>query len=287
MAARMSLTGRWAVSIIKSTEIVGIEGYNTMLNQFSRTQLLLGEEAMDRLKKARVAVFGVGGVGGYVCEALVRSGIGAFDLIDDDKVCLTNLNRQIIATRKTVGQYKVDVMQNRMLEINPDIDVRLYKCFFLPENAADFPFEEYDYIVDAVDTVTAKIELIMRAQALNVPIISAMGAGNKLNPGRFKIADIYDTSVCPLARVMRRELKKRNVKSLKVVYSDEQPIRPIEDMSISCRTHCICPPGAKHKCTERRDIPGSTAFVPAVAGLMIAGEIVKDLSAQVSPDQKK
>ncbi len=280
MAARMSLTGRWAVSIIKSTEIVGIEGYNTMLNQFSRTQLLLGEEAMDRLKKARVAVFGVGGVGGYVCEALVRSGVGAFDLIDDDKVCLTNLNRQIIATRKTVGQYKVDVMQNRMLEINPDIDVRLYKCFFLPENAEDFPFEEYDYIVDAVDTVTAKIELIMRAQALNVPIISAMGAGNKLDPGRFKIADIYDTSVCPLARVMRRELKKRNVKSLKVVYSDEQPIRPIEDMSISCRTHCICPPGAKHKCTERRDIPGSTAFVPAVAGLMIAGEIVKDLSAQ-------
>lgn len=278
MVARKSLTGRWAVDIIKSTEIVGIEGYDTMLNQFSRTQLLLGEEAMDRLKRSRVAVFGVGGVGGYVCEALVRSGVGAFDLIDDDKVCLTNLNRQIIATRKTVGQYKVDVMKNRMLEINPDVDVRLYKCFFLPENAADFPFDEYDYIVDAVDTVTAKIELVMRAKASNVPIISAMGAGNKLDPGRFKIADIYDTSVCPLARVMRRELKKRNVRSLKVVYSDEQPIRPIEDMSISCRTHCICPPGAEHKCTERRDIPGSTAFVPAVAGLMIAGEIVKDLS---------
>lgn len=278
MVARKSLTGRGAVDIIKSTEIVGIEGYDTMLNQFSRTQLLLGEEAMDRLKRSRIAVFGVGGVGGYVCEALVRSGVGAFDLIDDDKVCLTNLNRQIIATRKTVGQYKVDVMKNRMLEINPDVDVRLYKCFFLPENAADFPFEEYDYIVDAVDTVTAKIELIMRAKASNVPIISAMGAGNKLDPGRFKIADIYDTSVCPLARVMRRELKKRNVRSLKVVYSDEQPIRPIEDMSISCRTHCICPPGAEHKCTERRDIPGSTAFVPAVAGLMIAGEIVKDLS---------
>lgn len=272
------MTGRGAVDIIKSTEIVGIEGYDTMLNQFSRTQLLLGEETMDRLKRSRIAVFGVGGVGGYVCEALVRSGVGAFDLIDDDKVCLTNLNRQIIATRKTVGQYKVDVMKNRMLEINPDVDVRLYKCFFLPENAADFPFEEYDYIVDAVDTVTAKIELIMRAKASNVPIISAMGAGNKLDPGRFKIADIYDTSVCPLARVMRRELKKRNVRSLKVVYSDEQPIRPIEDMSISCRTHCICPPGAEHKCTEKRDIPGSTAFVPAVAGLMIAGEIVKDLS---------
>lgn len=281
------MTGRGAVDIIKSTEIVGIEGYDTMLNQFSRTQLLLGEEAMDRLKRSRVAVFGVGGVGGYVCEALVRSGVGAFDLIDDDKVCLTNLNRQIIATRKTVGQYKVDVMKNRMLEINPDVDVRLYKCFFLPENAADFPFEEYDYIVDAVDTVTAKIELIMRAKASNVPIISAMGAGNKLDPGRFKIADIYDTSVCPLARVMRRELKKRNVRSLKVVYSDEQPIRPIEDMSISCRTHCICPPGAEHKCTERRDIPGSTAFVPAVAGLMIAGEIVKDLSLRAPLDQKK
>lgn len=287
MVARKSLTGRWAVDIIKSTEIVGIEGYDTMLNQFSRTQLLLGEEAMDRLKRSRVAVFGVGGVGGYVCEALVRSGVGAFDLIDDDKVCLTNLNRQIIATRKTVGQYKVDVMKNRMLEINPDVDARLYKCFFLPENAADFPFEEYDYIVDAVDTVTAKIELIMRAKASNVPIISAMGAGNKLNPGRFKIADIYDTSVCPLARVMRRELKKRNVRSLKVVYSDEQPIRPIEDMSISCRTHCICPPGGEHKCTERRTIPGSTAFVPAVAGLMIAGEIVKDLSLRAPLNQKK
>ena len=223
-------------------------------------------------------MIGIGGVGGYVCEALVRSGVGAFDLVDDDKVCLTNLNRQIIATRKTVGKYKVEVMKERMLEINPDVDVRTYQCFFLPENADDFPFEEYDYIVDAVDTVTAKLEIIMRAKEKNVPVISAMGAGNKLDPGSFRIADIYDTSVCPLARVMRRELKKRNIKSLKVVYSDEQPIRPIEDMSISCRTHCICPPGAAHKCTERRDIPGSTAFVPAVAGLMIAGEIVKDLS---------
>lgn len=249
-----------------------------MLNQFSRTQLLIGEEAIQRLAKSRVAVFGIGGVGGYVCEALVRSGVGAFDLVDDDKVCLTNLNRQIIATRKTVGKYKVEVMKERMLEINPDVDVRTYQCFFLPENADDFPFEEYDYIVDAVDTVTAKLEIIMRAKEKNVPVISAMGAGNKLDPGSFRIADIYDTSVCPLARVMRRELKKRNIKSLKVVYSDEQPIRPIEDMSISCRTHCICPPGAAHKCTERRDIPGSTAFVPAVAGLMIAGEIVKDLS---------
>lgn len=252
-----------------------------MLNQFSRTQLLIGEAAINKLQKSRVAVFGIGGVGGYVCEALVRSCVGAFDLVDDDKVCLTNLNRQIIATRKTVGKYKADVMKERMLDINPDVDVRIHRCFFLPENADDFPFDEYDYVVDAVDTVTAKIELILRAKAHNVPIISAMGAGNKLDPGRFKIADIYQTSVCPLARVMRRELKKRHVKNLKVVYSDEQPIRPLEDMSISCRTGCICPPGAQHKCTERRDIPGSTAFVPAVAGLMIAGEIVKDLSKTV------
>ena len=252
-----------------------------MLNQFSRTQLLIGEAAINKLQKSRVAVFGIGGVGGYVCEALVRSGVGAFDLVDDDKVCLTNLNRQIIATRKTVGKYKADVMKERMLDINPDVDVRIHRCFFLPENADDFPFDEYDYVVDAVDTVTAKIELILRAKAHNVPIISAMGAGNKLDPGRFKIADIYQTSVCPLARVMRRELKKRHVKNLKVVYSDEQPIRPLEDMSISCRTGCICPPGSQHKCTERRDIPGSTAFVPAVAGLMIAGEIVKDLSKTV------
>ena len=253
-----------------------------MLNQFSRTQLLLGQEGMARLSQKRVAVFGIGGVGGYVCEALVRSGIGAFDLIDDDKVCLTNLNRQIIATRKTVGQYKVEVMRDRMLEINPDAKIDIHKCFFLPENADTFPFHEYDYVVDAVDTVTAKIELILRSQKAQVPVISAMGAGNKLDAGRLKIADIYETKVCPLARVMRRELKKRHVKSLKVVYSDEQPIRPSEDMSISCRTHCICPPGAQHKCTERRDIPGSTAFVPAAAGLLMAGEIVKDLSGMMS-----
>ncbi len=249
-----------------------------MLNQFSRTELLLGHEDMENLSKKRVAVFGIGGVGGYVCEALVRSGIGAFDLIDDDKVCLTNLNRQIIATRKTVGKYKTDVMMERMLDINPNVNVTVHKCFFLPENADDFPFKEYDYIVDAVDTVTAKLELIMRAQKEGIPIISAMGAGNKLDAGRLKIADIYDTKICPLARVMRRELKKRGVMKLKVVYSDEEPKRPIEDMSVNCRTNCICPPGAQHKCTERRDIPGSTAFVPAVAGLLIAGEIVKDLT---------
>ena len=250
-----------------------------MLNQFSRTELLFGKEAMEKLADSRVAVFGIGGVGGYTVEALVRSGVGAIDLIDDDKVCLTNLNRQIIATRKTVGQYKTDVMKERMLEINPKVDVRVHKCFFLPENAEEFPFEEYDYIVDAVDTVTAKISLVMKAQEMNIPIISSMGAGNKLDASKFQVADIYKTKVCPLAKVMRRELKKRGVKKLKVVYSEEQPTRPIEDMSISCRTHCICPPGAKHKCTERRDIPGSVAFVPSVVGLIIAGEVVKDLSA--------
>lgn len=251
-----------------------------MLNQFSRTQLLLGSEAMERLAGSRVAVFGIGGVGGYVCEALVRSGVGAFDLIDDDKVCLTNLNRQIIATRSTVGKYKVDVMEARMKDINPNVDIRTHKCFFLPENADTFPFLEYDYVVDAVDTVSAKLTLAVKAQEAGVPIISSMGAGNKLDASAFRVADIYKTSMDPLARVMRRELKKRGVRKLKVVYSQEQPIRPIEDMSISCRTQCICPPGTKHKCTERRDIPGSTAFVPSVVGLIIAGEIVRDISGK-------
>ena len=248
-----------------------------MLTQFSRTELLLGKEAMQRLEGARVAVFGIGGVGGYVCEALARSGVGALDLVDNDKVCLTNLNRQIIATRKTVGRYKTEVMKERILDINPKAKVEIHNCFFLPENANEIPFEEYDYIVDAVDTVTAKISLVMKAKECNVPIISSMGAGNKLDASQFKVADIYKTKVCPLAKVMRRELKKRGVKKLKVVYSEEQPTRPKEDMSIGCRTNCICPPGAKHKCTERRDIPGSVAFVPAVAGLIIAGEVVKDM----------
>ena len=256
-----------------------------MLDQFSRTELLLGSEAMETLHNKRVAVFGIGGVGGYVCEALVRSGIGAFDLTDDDKVCLTNLNRQIIATTKTIGKYKVDVMKDRMLEINPDVKVEIHRCFFLPENADVFPFHEYDYVVDAVDTVTAKIELILRAKEAGVPVISAMGAGNKLDPGRFKVADIYDTEICPLARVMRRELKKRGVDSLKVVYSDEPPIVPMsETQHMTGKTES----GLPHDPTEslqdegehtgRRSTPGSTAFVPAVAGLMIAGEIVKDLT---------
>ncbi|MBQ7500877.1 MAG: tRNA threonylcarbamoyladenosine dehydratase, partial [Clostridia bacterium] len=225
------------------------------------------------------AVFGIGGVGGYVCEALIRSGVGSFDLIDDDKVCLTNLNRQIIATRKTVGRYKVEVMKDRMLEINPDAEITVRRQFFLPENADEFPFDGYDYVVDAVDTVSAKLELVTQAQKHGVPIISSMGAGNKLDGSQFRVADIYKTRMCPLAKVMRRELRKRGVKKLKVVYSEEQPTRPLEDMSISCRTHCVCPSGAQRKCTERRDIPGSVAFVPSVAGLIMAGEVVKDLIA--------
>ena len=201
-----------------------------MLNQFSRTQLLYGEEAIKKLSESRVAVFGIGGVGGYVCEALVRSGVGHFDLIDDDKVCLTNLNRQILATRKTVGKYKAEVMAERMKDINPDVDIRIHKCFFLPENANDFQFDEYDYVVDAVDTVTAKLELIMRSKSLEVPIISAMGAGNKIDAGRLKIADIYDTQVCPLARVMRYELRKRGIKSLKSFTPTSSP----SDLSKIC-----------------------------------------------------
>ena len=251
-----------------------------MLNQFSRTQLLFGEDAMQVLKKSRVAVFGVGGVGGYAVEALVRSGVGAIDLIDDDKVCLTNLNRQIIALRSTVGQYKVDVMRQRIADINPDCEVNTHKCFYLPETREEFDFSKYSYVIDAVDTVTAKIQLVLQAQETGTPIISSMGAGNKLNPAAFEVADIYKTSMCPLAKVMRRELKKRGVKKCKVVYSKEKPIRPLDDMSISCRTNCICPPGAKHKCTERRDIPGSTAFVPSVAGLIIASEVIKDLTME-------
>lgn len=249
-----------------------------MLNQFSRTQLLLGRDGMDILGKSKVAVFGIGGVGGYVAEALARSGVGAFVLVDDDRVCLTNINRQIIATRKTVGQYKADVMAQRIRDINPDAQVEVRKCFYLPENAHEFDFSEYSYVVDAVDTVTAKLEIILQAQKCGVPVISCMGAGNKLDPTGFRVADIYDTKVCPLARVMRRELKQRGVRKLKVVYSEEKPTRPLEDMSISCRSHCICPPGTAHKCTERRDIPGSVAFVPSVAGLILAGEVIRDLT---------
>lgn len=290
-----------------------------MLEQFARTELLLGREAMERLEKSRVAVFGVGGVGGYVCEALVRSGIGAFDLVDNDKVSLTNLNRQIIATWKTLGRSKVEVMRERILEINPEAEVRIHDCFFLPENADAFPFEDYDYVVDAVDTVTAKIALVMRAQEKNVPIISSMGAGNKLDATAFRVADIYETKVCPLAKVMRRELKKRGVERLKVVYSEEVPVRlnaaGAED-GLGCAQENsnsnrdigdiaeICESGQQKHIGEniggtgvrkdgndddarpdlserdavRRSIPGSVAFVPSVAGLIIAGEVIKDLA---------
>lgn len=248
-----------------------------MLNQFSRSELLLGENSMKRLSEAKVAIFGIGGVGGYVAEALARTGVGSFVLIDDDKVCLTNINRQIIATTKTVGRDKVEVMRERILDINPKATVETRKCFYLPENAHEFDFCDYSYVVDAVDTVTAKLEIIMRAKESQVPVISCMGAGNKLDPTKFEVSDIYQTTMCPLAKVMRHECKKRGIKKLKVVYSTEKPTRPIEDMSNSCRTNCVCPPGAEHKCTERRDIPGSVAFVPSVAGLILASEVVKDL----------
>ena len=249
-----------------------------MLNQFSRTQLLFGAEAMEKLYHARVAVFGIGGVGGYTAEALARSGIGTLDLIDDDKVCLTNINRQIFATRKTVGQYKVDVAEQRILDINPHAVVHTYKTFYSPDTAEQFDFTLYDYVVDAIDTVTGKLELVEQAEKAGVPIISSMGAGNKLDPTAFEVADIYETSVCPLARVMRRELKKRGIKKLKVVYSKEPAMTPIDDMAISCRANCICPPGTERTCTQRRQVPGSNAFVPPVAGLIIAGEVVKDIA---------
>ena len=223
-----------------------------MENRFSRTEALLGEQAMEKLKKARVAVFGIGGVGGHVVEALVRSGVGAVDIVDSDKVCLSNLNRQIIATESSIGKYKVDVMKDRILDINPEAVVNVHKCFYLPETKDEFDFSQYSYVVDAVDTVTAKIQLVMEAAEAGVPIISSMGAGNKLDPTAFQVADIYKTSVCPLAKVMRRELKKRGIKKLKVVYSREQPV-------------------------VKNAVPASVAFVPSVVGLIIAGEVIKDL----------
>lgn len=238
-----------------------------MSEQFSRTELLLGNEAMEHLHNSRVAVFGIGGVGGYVVEALARSGVGALDLIDHDEVSISNLNRQIIATRSTLGKYKVDVMKDRIMDINPECKVEAHRCFYLPENKEDFDFSRYDYVVDAVDTVTAKIQIIMQAREKNVPVISSMGAGNKLNPTAFEVTDIYRTSVCPLAKVMRRELKKRGVEKLKVVYSREEPIVPKNE---GFKEE---PPAG----TSRRSTPGSIAFVPSVAGLIIASEVVRDL----------
>lgn len=253
-----------------------------MLNQFSRTELLLGKEAMEILQHARVIIFGVGGVGGYVAEALARSGVGTIDLVDDDQVCLTNINRQIIATTKTIGKNKTKVMKERILDINPHAVVNVHNCFFLPETKDEFDFSQYSYVVDAVDTVTAKIELVMQAQNANVPIISSMGAGNKLNPAEFEVADIYKTSVCPLAKVMRRELKKRNVKHLKVVYSKEKPLTPMENVASSYREECAVSPEVEHIATGKRAIPGSTAFVPPVVGLIIASEVIKDMTKEAT-----
>ncbi len=239
-----------------------------MDDQFARTRLLLGDEGMKRLFSARVAVFGVGGVGGYAAEALARSGIGTLDLIDSDTVALSNLNRQIIATHSTVGMYKVDAAAARIRDINPDAKVNTYRIFFSPETEELFDFSRYDFIIDAIDTVSAKIALVMKAQAAGTPIISSMGAGNKLDPTAFEVTDLYKTSVCPLARVMRRELKKRGVKHLKVVYSREEPLSPL--------------PSDEELSEGRRQIPGSVAFVPSVAGLIIAGETVKTLTGMLA-----
>lgn len=249
-----------------------------MREEFSRTEMLLGGEAMDRLSRARVAVFGIGGVGGYVCEALARSGVGALDLIDRDRVALSNVNRQIIATQKTVGKYKTDVMRERILDINPDIQVRVHKCFYLPETKDVFDFTEYSYIVDAVDTVTAKIQLVLEAERAGVPIISSMGAGNKTDPSGFCVSDIYKTSVCPLAKVMRRELKKRGIKKLKVVYSKEQPLTPLDNREGETDGERL--EGQERGGSRRRAVPGSCAFVPSVAGLILAGEVVRDLTGE-------
>ncbi len=248
-----------------------------MLNQFSRTELLIKKEGLDKLSKAKVAVFGIGGVGSFVVEGLVRAGVKDFVIIDDDKICLTNLNRQIIATRKTIGKYKVDVMKERILDINPDANVETYREFFMPNSESNIINDSLTYVVDCVDTVTAKIEIISKCKELNIPVISAMGTGNKLDPSRFEITDIKKTSVCPLAKVMRKELKKRNIDSLKVIYSKEEPIKIDEYSNSSCKTNCICPPGTQRKCSIRNQVPGSISFVPSVAGLMIAGEVVRDI----------
>jgi len=248
-----------------------------MLDEFSRTRLLLGLEAMEKLAASRVAVFGLGGVGGCAAEALARSGVGALDLIDHDRLSLSNINRQILATHKSLGQYKVDAAAERIADINPRCRVQTCRTFYLPETAEQFDFSQYDYVIDAIDTVSGKLQLVLAAQAAGTPIISAMGAGNKLDATAFRVGDISQTSVCPLARVMRRELKKRGVEHLKVVWSTEKPRRPLEDLSVSCRANCICPPGTERHCTDRRDIPGSMAFVPPVVGMILAGEVIKDL----------
>jgi len=248
-----------------------------MLHSFSRTEMLIGQEALEKLKSSKVAVFGIGGVGSFTVEGLVRAGIGKFVLIDDDCICLTNLNRQLHATHKTIGRPKVDVMKERILEINPKAEVTTFQEFYMPETAQGLIADDYDYIVDAVDTVTAKIDLIMQAKMRNIPVISCMGAGNKLDPTKFEVSDISQTSVCPLAKVMRKELRTRGITSVKVVYSKETPLKPRGTEEASCATHCVCPAGTTRKCTVRSQIPGSISFVPSVAGLIIAGEVIKDL----------
>lgn len=248
-----------------------------MLNQFSRTELLLGKAALDKLAASKVAVFGIGGVGSFTVEGLARAGVGKLVLIDDDCVCLTNLNRQLLATHKTIGQPKVAVMRERVLEINPQIEVEVHQRFYMPDCAAELVREDYDYIVDAIDTVTAKIDLIINAKRMAIPVISCMGAGNKLDPTQFEVADLYATSVCPLAKVMRKELRDRGVTALKVVYSKETPQRPVETEDNSCKTGCVCPKGSTRSCTVKHQVPGSVSFVPSVAGLIIAGEVIKDL----------
>lgn len=260
-----------------------------MEEQFSRMKMLFGDAAIARLAKSRVAVFGIGGVGGYVAEALARSGIGELDFIDADVVAISNLNRQLIAVHSTIGRQKTEVMRERVLDINPAAVVHIYNCFFLPENSRQFPFEQYDYVVDAVDTVTAKIELVLRAQEAKVPIISCMGTGNKLDPTKFQVADIYKTKVCPLAKVMRHELKKRGVKALKVVYSEEQPIYGGVNCENIGQEEAFCKDDREDKQKEtviKRSIPGSIAFVPPAAGLILAGEVVKDLIAKDKSEKK-
>lgn len=257
-----------------------------MLHEFSRTELLIGAEGLEKLAQSKVAVFGIGGVGTFVVEGLVRCGVGKFVLVDDDCICLTNINRQLHATRKTIGKPKVEVMRDRILEINPKAEVTVFQEFYMPDTAAGLIADDYTYIVDAIDTVTAKLDLIIKAKSRNIPVISSMGAGNKLDPTQFEVADIFSTSVCPLAKVMRQELRKRGVASLKVIYSKEQPRKPVETESSSCSVGCVCPQGTTRKCTTRRQIPGSIAFVPSVAGLIIAGEVVKDIINKQSEYKK-
>ena len=248
-----------------------------MQNQFSRTQLLMGKPAINTLMGSRIAGLGVGGVGGYVVEALVRSGVGEIDLIDDDRVCLTNVNRQVIATLSTVGKHKVDVCEERIHDINRRCIVHKYQMFYLPEFADVIDISKFDYVVDCIDTVKAKLDLIKRCHDQKVPIISCMGAANKMDATAFKVTDINKTQMDPLAKVIRKKLRKMGIRKLKVVYSEEEPLRPIDDPDISCRFHCICPNKDMRKCTDRRDIPASNAFVPAAAGLICGGEVIKDL----------